>query len=81
LNHYLVKRAGRQLFFRKTNNESYERFRTVSQLLDTALMDVQTLQYNFRDLVAAFMYIILGIDYDQFTNEQVVSNFPAQSTY
>lgn len=81
INHYLVRKSGRQLFFRKTNNESYERFRTMVQLLDTALMDIQTLQYNFRDLVAAFMYIILGRDYEQFSNDQVVTNFPSQSLY
>ena len=44
-------------------------------------MDIQTLQYSSRDLVAAFMYIILGSGYEQFDIEQIVENFPSSSTY
>lgn len=80
-NHYLVRRSNKKVHFRQTNNESYYRYRTQIQLLDTAIMDIQTLQYNFRDLVAAFMYIILGRDYEQFSSEQIVNSFPQQSTY
>lgn len=81
INHYLVRKSGKQVKFRETNNDSYYRYRTLVQLLDTSLMDIQTLQYNFRDLVAAFMYIILGRDYEQFSSDQIVNSFPAQSTY
>ena len=79
--HELIIYSGKQLFFRKLNKDSYNRFRTFMQLLDTCLMDIQTLQYNFRDLVAAFMYIILGSGYQQFSNEEIIENFPYSSTY
>ena len=51
------------------------------QLLDCALLDVHTLQYKLRPLVAAFMYIILGKDYKQFTMEQITGTFRTSSLY
>ena len=51
------------------------------QLLDCSLLDIQTLQYKLRPLVAAFMYIILGKDYSQFTLETIIEMFPNSSKY
>ena len=51
------------------------------QLLDCALFDIQTLQYKLRPLVAAFMYIILGKDYGQFSLDQIIEKFPSSSLY
>jgi len=51
------------------------------QLLDCALLDVQTLQYKLRPLVASFMYIILGKDFEQFTLNQIVQTFRSSSLY
>ena len=51
------------------------------QLIDCALLDVQTLQYKLRPLIASFMYIILGKDFEQFTLPQIIETFPASSLY
>ena len=51
------------------------------QLLDSALLDIQTLQYKLRPLVAAFMYIIIGRDFDQFNKDQIIEQFPSSSLY
>lgn len=51
------------------------------QLLDTTLLDIQTLQYKLRPLVAAFMYIIIGRDFDQFNKTQIIAQFPTSSLY
>lgn len=51
------------------------------QLLDCSLLDIQTLQYKLRPLVAGFMYIILGRDYDQFNSLQILEKFPTSSLY
>ena len=57
------------------------RYRELMQLLDCALLDVQTLQYKLRPLVAAFMYIILGKDYNQFAPDVIIDKFPTSSLY
>lgn len=49
--------------------------------MDCAILDVDTLQYKARPLVAAFMYIVIGIEYGQFTTETVVERFPSSSLY
>lgn len=51
------------------------------QLLDCALLDAQTLQYKLHPLVAAFMYILLGKDFKQFTLEQITETFSQSSKY
>lgn len=73
--------------FRQLKKDSYyryihfTRYREMMQLLDCALLDVQTLQYKLRPLVASFMYIILGKDYGQFNLEQITQTFPTSSLY
>lgn len=51
------------------------------QFLDCALLEVQTLQYKLRPLVASFMYIILGKDYGQFDLQTITEIFPTSSLY
>lgn len=67
--------------FKSPNEKSYSLFRELMQLIDVCLLDTQTLQYNFRAIVAAFMYIIIGKRLDQFTIEQVREEFPYSSLY
>lgn len=72
---------GRNILFRETNKVSYHRFRELMQLLDCSLLDVETLIYQLRPLVASFMYIILGKDFEQFTLRKIVEDFPTSSKY
>jgi hypothetical protein len=51
------------------------------QLIDCALLEVDTLQYKPRPLIAAFMYIVIGKEFDQFTTEIIVERFPSSSLY
>lgn len=51
------------------------------QLVDCAVLEVRTLQYKARPLLASFLYILIGIEYRQFTPEMVVQEFPACSVY
>lgn len=57
------------------------RYCRLMQLIDCAILEVDTLQYKTRPLVAAFMYIVIGIEYNQFTLETVVERFPSSSLY
>ena len=45
------------------------------------MLDIQTLEYKQYMLVPAFMYIILGLKYNQFTLRQIVSEFPTSSLF
>ncbi|CAD8155689.1 unnamed protein product [Paramecium pentaurelia] len=59
---------GLNVQFRKPNEESYQLFRKLCQLVDCTLMDIQTLQYMPRTIVASFMYLIISFQlnvYDQ----------------
>jgi hypothetical protein len=51
------------------------------QLIDCCLLEVETLQYKPRPLIAAFMYIVIGKDFEQFTTEIIVERFPSSSLY
>jgi hypothetical protein len=50
-------------------------------LLDCAVLDIQTLQYKMRQLIAAFMYLLLGLDLQLFTKDLILSTFAVSSLY
>ena len=51
------------------------------QLIDCAILDVQTLQYSSRALTAAFMYLVLGKQCGVFTLQQITKEMPQSSLY
>ena len=67
--------------FKQPNEKSYARFRELMQLVDCSLLDVQTLQYKSRTLIASLMYLVLGKHYKQFSIQQIVEEFPKSSLY
>jgi hypothetical protein len=67
--------------FLQGDGHSYYRFREIMQLLDTMLLNVSTLQYKQRTLVAAVMFLSLGRRLSIFTTDQIVSEFPESSLY
>ena len=67
--------------FRDPSPESYSLYRELMQLLDASILDLQTLQYKTRALVASFMYVILGKALSQFKLEQIQKEFPLSSLY
>jgi hypothetical protein len=46
--------------FKKLTDESYRNYREIMQLLDVATLDFESLHYNPRALIAAFLYIVIG---------------------
>jgi len=58
-NHQIFMRHPHK-FFKKWDDESYKLYRTVMQLLDFASLDIQSVQYQPKLVVCAFMYLILG---------------------
>ena len=47
-------------FFKKNDDEAYKAYRMVMQLIDCAVLDIQTVQYKPKLLACAFMYLVLG---------------------
>ena len=69
------------LQFRKTTEHSYKRFREFMQLIDTSLLEVQTLEYKARTLIASFLYLLLGVYFQQFERDQIFNDFPCSSLF
>ena len=59
------------VFFRKQNDVSYYRFREINQLLDTCMLDIRYLKYNQRALLAAFMYLTIGLHSGVFDQNEI----------
>ena len=67
--------------FKKTDEKSYAMFREVMQILDSVVLDVDTLQYQPRILVASVMYLILSMHYDVLDIEAIVNRVGYYSDY
>jgi len=81
-NHPLVRDNEEGLIqYKQPNEKSYARFREMMQLIDCAILDVQTLQYKPRTLIASFMYMTLGKYFKQFTTQQIHDEFPHSSLH
>lgn len=79
--HYLIEITAMLPVFKKPHSESYNLYRGLMELVDCAILDIQTLKYNIRGIVAAFMYILLGKQFGQFTEQQILEEFPMSSQY
>jgi hypothetical protein len=80
-NHPILKNQKIQARFRLPCEQSYSLYRELMQLIDTSILDVQTLQYKQRALIAAFLYVLLGKEYRQFSVDKIVEEFPYSSLY
>jgi hypothetical protein len=49
-------------YFKRVDGESYKLYRQVMQILDCAVLDIQTVQYKPKLLVCSMLYLILGKD-------------------
>lgn len=67
--------------FRETEKKSYLMFREQCQLIDSAVLVPETLQYNGGLLIAAFMYLLIGINLEYFDKNDVVESFHKTSYY
>ena len=48
-------------YFKRVDEDSYRSYRQVMQILDCAILDIQTVQYKPKILVCSMLYLILGI--------------------
>ena len=47
-------------YFKRIDEDSYKNYRQVMQILDCAILDIQTVQYKPKILVCSILYLILG---------------------
>lgn len=57
--------------FKASNEKAYARFRELSQLLDLAVLSVDTLKHSPRAIVAGGMYVLLAYHFGQGTAEEI----------
>ncbi|KAM3143800.1 G1/S-specific cyclin-E1 [Paramecium bursaria] len=62
---------GVNYLFRKPDEESYQLFRKLNQFIDCAIMDINTLQYLPRTIVASMMYLLIGFEMNIFNDSMV----------
>lgn len=55
------------MLFKSDRMEDYQRFRSLMQVLDLTLIDLEHLNYDTRHLVAAGIYIQVGLSLDAFS--------------
>lgn len=51
------------------------------QILDCAILDIQTVQYKPKILVCSILYLILGKELGEFNKKRIANEFPKTSTY
>ena len=69
------------IVFKTPTEKAYTKFREVMQLTDTMLLDISSLQYKPRALVASTLYIILAYYFGQATKEEIAGEFPVSSRF
>ncbi len=55
------------ILFKSDSIEDYNRFRSIMQAVDLSILDINYYRYDARYIVAACMYIQLGLTFDIFT--------------
>ena len=82
LNHPLVQAVDDPyVVFKQPNEKSYARFREFIQILDISLLDVKTLQYKTRAIVASTLYLLLAYHFGQATRHQIYQTFVHSSHF
>jgi hypothetical protein len=68
-------------YFKKMDEKSYTNFRTMMQLLDCAILDIQTVQYKPKILVCSMLYLIIGKELGEFSKKKVINEIPKTSLF
>ena len=51
------------------------------QLLDCAILDIQTVQYKPKILVCSMLYLILGKELGEFSKKKIINEIPKTSLF
>ena len=67
--------------FKQPTDKAYARYRELMQLLDVATLDIMTLQYHPRAIVASCLYVLLAFHFGQATKEEITTAFCQSSHF
>jgi hypothetical protein len=59
------------MLFKSDRMEDYQRFRSLMQVFDLILIDIEHLNYDMRHLVAGGIYIQVGLSLEVFTRSEI----------
>jgi len=81
-NHTLLQSVVDPLvIFRQPTDKSYARYRELMQLIDISTLDIMTLQYHPRAIVASALYVLLAFHLGQATKEEISTLFSQSSQF
>lgn len=72
---------GVKIFFRKADEESYLHYRDFTQILDIAVLSVETLQYKKRVIVASLLFLLAGLYFKIFLKNDITEEFSCTSKF
>ena len=82
LNHPLLRSfSDPSVVFKQPTEKAYARYRELMQLIDTILLDLVSLQYQPRAIIASVLYILLAYHFGQVTKEGIASEFSCSSHF
>ncbi|CAK56085.1 unnamed protein product (macronuclear) [Paramecium tetraurelia] len=67
--------------FRSNNSSSFKNILKLQGYIDCCYLDFETLSYQTRKVVAAFMYLVLAVEYEQFTKEYIYYEIPKTTKF
>ncbi|CAD8136226.1 unnamed protein product [Paramecium pentaurelia] len=67
--------------FRQNNNCSFKMILKLQGYIDCCYLDFETLSYQTRKVVASFMYLVLALEYEQFTKEYIYYEIPKTTKF
>ena len=65
--------------FKSDNIEDYKRFRSVIQVIDLSILDINIYKYDKKAIIAAALYFQIGLFYNVFKRDEI-SMIPDIST-
>ena len=82
MNHPLIRSVSDPfIVFKQPTEKAYAKFREFMQVIDIALLDVVSLQYQPRAIIASTMYLMLVYHFGQATKEIISAEFVYSSHF
>ncbi len=69
------------VLFKDRDPQSYMQFREITQVLDAMLLDIETLGYPKRPMVAALLYLVIGKKLGVFSNRSITEELANSSLF
>lgn len=67
--------------FREASENSYLKYRELIQIADLIILNIDFLQYDLQALAVAIMFIIVGREFGQFSQEEITTEIPYCSDF